>query len=341
MFYNNDSSNSNAILLYRYGSGSTIYTMWDNSGYNSGSDMLNQFCHVAMVYQHNLKKLKTYINGVLTSDRDFTIPRTTFNKGFIGKSNFPNEGDATVGTIDEFRVTDGAALWTSNFTPPATQSYTQPQSNIPQQPQTNSNSGFTSALPFNEYVNYDENGNEWKVIGNPILSSNQYISGGKSLYLDGNSCLKATTAAPFDFPEEFTMEAWIYPVEWVTDAYGNSFSIFSRWLHGVRTLYMVNIDNGHLSFYSDFVGSVKVVSNSTVPLNRWTHVAVTRDSGNILRLFINGNLEASRMIPLDFTDTDYPMTLGASSNEMRKSKGYIDEWHVYKKCLYTNNFKVW
>ena len=283
VFYNNDASNRNAILLYRYGSANSIYSMWNDYAIDNKSAILDQFSHVAMVYQHNLKKLKTYINGRLTSERDFTIPRTTFTKGFIGKSNFPNEGDATVGTIDEFRVTDGVALWTSNFNPPATQSYTQPQPNIPQQPQINnlSNSSFTSALRFNEYINYDESGNEWKVIGNPILSSNQYISGGKSLYLDGNSCLKATTAAPFDFPEEFTMEAWIYPVAWVTDAYGDSFSIFSRWLHGVRTLYMVNIDNGHLSFYSDFAGRVNVVSSSTVPLNRWTHIAVTRDSKNI------------------------------------------------------------
>ncbi|MBQ3652861.1 MAG: SHOCT domain-containing protein [Synergistaceae bacterium] len=33
------------------------------------------------------------------------------------------------------------------------------------------------------------------------------------------------------------------------------------------------------------------------------------------------------------------MTIGASSNAMRKSIGYIDEWHVYKSCLYTGDFK--
>ena len=73
--------------------------------------------HVAIVYQHNLKKLKTYVNGRLTSERDFTIPRTTFKKGFIGRSNYPSDG-LMVGTIDEFRIVDGAALWTANFTPP-------------------------------------------------------------------------------------------------------------------------------------------------------------------------------------------------------------------------------
>ncbi|MBQ7594201.1 MAG: SHOCT domain-containing protein [Synergistaceae bacterium] len=34
------------------------------------------------------------------------------------------------------------------------------------------------------------------------------------------------------------------------------------------------------------------------------------------------------------------MTIGASSNAMRKSIGYIDDWAVYKTCLYTRDFDV-
>ena len=117
VFYQNDSSNQNAIMFHRYGSGDLLYTLWNNTEIKNDVAMLDQLSHVAIVYQHNLRKLKTYINGKLTSERDCTIPRTTFKKGFIGKSNYSNDG-LMVGTLDEFRIVDGAALWTANFNPP-------------------------------------------------------------------------------------------------------------------------------------------------------------------------------------------------------------------------------
>ena len=204
----------------------------------------------------------------------------------------------------------------------------------------------SSIMNFNDSLTHDEAGNEWTPSGDPVLSSTQSISGGKSLYLDGNSYLQAQNTQPFDLPEEFTLEAWIYPQQFVTDHYGGAtFTVFSRWLHGVRTLYLVNIDkvddnNGRISFYSDFNGAVSVVSESTIPLNKWTHIAVTRDSEKVVRLLVNGKLDGEKKITHDFTSTDYSMTIVASSNAMRKSVGYIDDWHVYKKCMYTNNFTV-
>ena len=204
----------------------------------------------------------------------------------------------------------------------------------------------SSVMNFNDSVTHDEAGVEWTPSGDPVLSSVQSISGGKSLYLDGNSYLQAKNTQPFDFPREFTLEAWIFPQQFVTDHYsGATFTVFSRWLHGVRTLYLVNIDRvddstGTLSFYTDFAGMTSIASKTPVPLNKWTHVAVTRDSEKVVRLFVNGHLEAEGRLTQDFTGTDYPMTIGASSNAMRKSVGYIDDWHVYKKCMYTASFTV-
>ena len=112
----------------------------------------------------------------------------------------------------------------------------------------------SSIMNFNDSLTHDEAGNEWTPSGDPVLSSTQSISGGKSLYLDGNSYLQSQNTQPFDLPEEFTLEAWIYPQQFVTDHYGGAtFTVFSRWLHGVRTLYLVNIDkvddnNGRISF---------------------------------------------------------------------------------------------
>ena len=204
----------------------------------------------------------------------------------------------------------------------------------------------SSVMNFNDSVTHDEAGVEWTPSGDPVLSSTQSISGGKSLYLDGNSYLQAKNTQPFDLPREFTLEAWIFPQQFGTDHYGGAtFTVFSRWLHGIRTLYLVNVDRvddstGTLSFYTDFAGTASIAGKTAVPLNKWTHAAVTRDSEKVVRLFVNGHIEAEGRFTQDFTSTDYLMTIGASSNAMRKSVGYIDDWHVYKKCMYTGSFTV-
>ena len=199
----------------------------------------------------------------------------------------------------------------------------------------------SSILNFETSVTFDSRGNEWTAYGSPRISKAESHSGGNVLYLDGNSYIQAKDTKPFDFPGEFTLSAWIYPQKLVTDHYGGeSFSIFSRWFHGIRTLYLIDIGDGKLSFYSDFAGAVSLVSKSSVHLNQWTHIAVTRDSNNVMRLFINGKLEAEKTIARDFSSTDYPMTIGASSNAMRKSIGCIEDCAVYKKCLYTSDFDV-
>lgn len=204
----------------------------------------------------------------------------------------------------------------------------------------------SSVMRFNESILRDENGIKWEAFGDPVLSSKESVTGGKSLYLDGNSYLQTDNREAFDFPREFTMEAWVYPIEYVTDRYPTTtFTVFSRWLHGVRTLYLLNLvkeasgNNSSLSFYSDFSGSVSVETESEIPIKQWTHIAVTRDSEKVVRLFINGKMKAEKRITQNFTSTDYPMTIGASSNAMRKSIGYIDEWHVYKRCLYAGDFE--
>ena len=204
----------------------------------------------------------------------------------------------------------------------------------------------SSVMHFSESVLRDENGVKWEAFGDPVLSSKESVTGGKSLYLDGDSYLQTENREAFDFPREFTMEAWVYPIEYVTDRYPTTtFTVFSRWLHGVRTLYLVNLvkeaggNNSSLSFYSDFSGSVSVETESEIAIKQWTHIAVTRDSEKVVRLFINGKMKAEKRITQNFTSTDYPMTIGASSNAMRKSIGYIDEWHVYKRCLYAGDFE--
>ena len=59
----------------------------------------------------------------------------------------------------------------------------------------------SSIMNFNDSVTHDEADVEWTPSGDPVLSSVQSISGGKSLYLDGNSYLQAKNTQPLTCPE--------------------------------------------------------------------------------------------------------------------------------------------
>ena len=81
---------------------------------------LDHRAHVALVYHHDEGKLITYVNGKRDSELDCIIPRTTFPKGFLGRSNYNSDGPME-GTIDAFHIVDGEALWNSDFAPPVPQ----------------------------------------------------------------------------------------------------------------------------------------------------------------------------------------------------------------------------
>ncbi|SHK27475.1 Lectin C-type domain-containing protein [Selenomonas ruminantium] len=117
VFYNTQNSNTNALLFYRVGSSGTFATMWNNASVNNSAVKLDHLQHIALVYRHDLGVLTTYVDGKKSSELKCTIPRTQFNQGLLGKSNYTSDG-LMVGTMDEFRVIDGAALWKADFVPP-------------------------------------------------------------------------------------------------------------------------------------------------------------------------------------------------------------------------------
>jgi hypothetical protein len=128
-----------------------------------------------------------------------------------------------------------------------------------------------------------------------ISGSPSAIKGNISLYKSGVS----GTALAFDgydskvviphdqIPEMakgFTIDAWVavgaYPWNWapIFDLVSNSLFYF-----GIN-------DIGQLGFkYSEDRDTIKIISDEEIPLNKWTHVAVTvNPAGNRTSIFING-----------------------------------------------------
>jgi hypothetical protein len=92
-------------------------------------------------------------------------------------------------------------------------------------------------------------------------------------------------------------------------------------------------DAEKIQFYSD---TQKILGTTTVSLNTWTHIAVTR-SGTSLRLFVNGVLDGNVSNSQNFTDTN--ITIGRGVWASSEFEGYLDDFRVTKGyARYTSNF---
>lgn len=116
IYTNRDDGNSPAIIMYTFSNLVHVdYTSWSLSG--TIPLTLGVFNHVALTFDGVTKRL--FINGVL--DVSVVDATTLPNSGLpiiIGSYDPTGGARAWSGFIDEFRISKGAARWTTNFTPP-------------------------------------------------------------------------------------------------------------------------------------------------------------------------------------------------------------------------------
>jgi hypothetical protein len=104
-------------------------------------------------------------------------------------------------------------------------------------------------------------------------------------------------------PEPFTIEAWIKPTSIRTIAspgldgdgnpIGNYGDIIIGDTEGGGNNWSLQLFNNKLTFYRYNEGARFFTSNTQIPLNEWTHVAVAYDGGSTLWIFINGTLDVT------------------------------------------------
>ena len=83
----------------------------------------------------------------------------------------------------------------------------------------------------------------------------------------------------------------------------------------------------------------RIVSSSTFPAGQWYHVAATYD-GSTMKLYVNGNLEASKPFTSSITyDSKIPWTIGSTAPPIRAAgyprtfNGVIDEVEIFNRAL--------
>jgi hypothetical protein len=131
----------------------------------------------------------------------------------------------------------------------------------------------------------------------------------------------------------FTLSAWINPRNnngWqmiVNKPYTSSHSspYFDWSLHREKS-------SGRIVAFLGCEG-VQRVSNASVPVNTWTHVAVTYD-GTSIRHYINGVLDRTTAVSCSVTNTNSrPIRIGANGGGGEVMDGLIDDVRVYNRPL--------
>ena len=114
--FNSSAQSNKRLIICRQGTSNNI-DFNVNTTDKIISGYMDKIFHFAYVYEHNKGLVSLYINGQLQATISANLPSTKYNVAYIGKSSWSHDGLFN-GYIDEFRVVDGAALWTSNFNPP-------------------------------------------------------------------------------------------------------------------------------------------------------------------------------------------------------------------------------
>lgn len=113
---------------------------------------------------------------------------------------------------------------------------------------------------------------------------------------------------------DYTIEAWIYPT-----ARGKTRAIYSKSGTAVTVgtmLFGTDVDGKLLLDYNN---SPFQVSTGIIPLNEWTHVAISRSSG-VTYMFINGSLDSS------IADTNNQSGVGVSRIGLGRGGSTIAYW---------------
>jgi len=196
--------------------------------------------------------------------------------------------------------------------------------------------GLVAAFGFNEgtgsgFTDASGTGNNGTLFQTTWSASGKF---GKALSFDGTNDHATVPDAPsLDIADRMTLEAWVRP------------TISSGW----RTVMLKELGSAELAFAmysasgtnrpSGWIrtvptsgGSSSAIGTAAVPLNAWTHLAVTYD-GAALKVFVNGTQVASRPNSGPLYSTTDPLRLGGNLVWGEYFRGLIDEVRVYDRPL--------
>jgi hypothetical protein len=334
-----DNTNASTAAVYVSSSGNLGFYNYPTATSTTSTIALNTWAHVAVV--RNSGTITLYINGAsgatFSNSNNISDTAVQVFRGFGGITSSP------IGYASNVRVVVGTAVYTAAFTPPTVPltAVTNTQLLTLQTNQPNTNSVFL-----------DNSSNALAITrtGNATQGSFSPYGANWSNYFDGSGDYLSPSGRAEIATGEFTIEAWVFPTVFNTTNFIISDNNWSTGQNGGYRVYIKSDGKIELAASTATWNSYPVVltSTSTVPLNKWSHVALTRNSSNVIRCFINGVQDATSVTyssPLNQSTAYEPVTqiaaVIADGGLYDVFTGYISNLRVVNGtggCLYTAAF---
>lgn len=156
--------------------------------------------------------------------------------------------------------------------------------------------------------------------------------GSNSLVFDGTSRLVYANNSAWNFPGDFTVEAWIFLTAAIGSGAHAEYALAAQWSGSgglcwlwylKSTGFSLTIGDGSPSVGWDHLGSVSLTTN------QWHHVALARSSG-VISSYFNGSRIGTYSSSLSLSGTGL-LTIGDQGDSViRPFFGRIDEFRITK-----------
>ena len=319
------------LILMNSSGGITIQYQGGAAFTVTGTLPIGQWFHFALVREGTgSNQTKVYYNGVLATAGTLS---STFSSGTASIGAVDTGAAPMTGYISNFRLVNGTAVYTANFTPSTT-----PLTAI-----TN-----TAFLTFQSNRFVDNSANPLTITmgsGDPVkvrkfspfngtadYSTTNY---GGSLYFDTSTYYTLPYNAAFGAGTgDFTLEAWVYPLAssasyMLVDAGNNAGG-------RVSTSHSVYLQTNNSVTY--LVNGSNVIVGGAAPTNQWTHIAIVRISGST-KLYLNGIQSGSTWADSTNYGTQQPHIGRNCDGNYNAWNGYISGLRFVKGTgVYTTTF---
>ena len=170
------------------------------------------------------------------------------------------------------------------------------------------------------------------IVGSLVGGAVYDVANKGSIYFDGvDDRISFSFNSALDISQSITIEAYIKPQSYPTAGGGGMI------LTKVISYYLEFGSNGKIRVYFDGLNSPGYhESVNTVPLNKWTHVAVTRDSSNsTINIYINGILDrtVSSITGNITVQQTHSLTMGGYNGSGYLFIGLITCGKIYNRAL--------
>ena len=281
--------------------------------------------HLALVRSSGT--LKMYVNGVADATTSTAVSGNLTDLEYIGTGrSFTSDNRIFDGKVSNVRFSS-TARYTSNFTPPTAPFTTDSDTNL-------------LTCQSNRFVDNSSNGYTITPAGSaavtafgPFLTSAVYkpAVNGASAYLDGSGdALRVSDTASLRIGTgQYTIECWF----WFDVLTGDISGIFAKRDGGSDYWRILATSSG-----VNFRINSDVVSDSTVVNKKcWNHIAITRDSNNDNRIYVNGSLINTISSSVNISNTG-TVRLGEYEADTGPMTGYIcDARIVIGTAVYTGS----